>query len=415
MNLYWVKNKTEKLFLTSDLFVGSDIALTNEVMYTPSISFSIPIEVLKDNGVTEASFEFILEFDSGRFFQGKVIQKEYDIVSGVVTLSARHIVDELTHYRIPTNYAVSEKSFEEIYNTDETLQGKFNHEGWTFRISEDIKDIHFTYLFSNQDKLTALTDACKQTEDVFWRVSLTEPRTIEIGRFGEYKELIVNEQNLLGDSFSIVEDYEGICNYGIYFTDKSDSGTTALTLRDVYNNPDLQNPDFPIILTGQEVNTERNYDYIDLIPFGANNHGDYAVLDTEGIALEAGQIYEEAFTSNDVQSVAKNNEEITDADRLEASRQLYIQSIRKLRHSRRKIGYTLQIMDLPAYYNVGDKLRLQVISQILEVTTCSNYYKKLITVDDYFYISSMTETVTTDGHTTFDVTVEKYLYNNEEV
>lgn len=240
-------------------------------------------------------------------------------------------------------------------------------------------------------------------------------RTIEIGRFGEYKELMIDETNMLGNSFDIEENYEGVCNYGIYFTDKSDSGTTALTLRDVYNSTELQDPNFPIIQTGLEINTERNYEYMDLIPFGANNHGDYAVLDIEGVALEEGNIYEEAFTSNDVQSVAKNNEEITDADRLEASKQLYRQAIRKLKHSRRKIAYYVEIPSLPAYYNAGDKIRLTVVDRILETTTCSNYYRDLLSVSDYFYITSLTEQIQSGGHTTWRLTVEKYIYNNAEV
>lgn len=419
MNLYWIKKKTQKIFLTSDLWLGNEISYTNEIMYQPNISFTIPTEVLKGHNSSEcipdASFEFVIEFDSGRIFHGKVVRKRYDIPSSTVEITADHIINELEHFRIPTNYAVTDKSIDELYNTDEELNGKFNHEGWTFRVFDDAKDVRFTYLFSNQDKLTALTDVCRQTEDVFWRVSLTEMRTIEIGKFGEYKELMVDETNILGDSFEIEEDYQDICNYGIYFTDKSDSGTTALTLRDVYNRPELQNPNFPIILTGQEINTERNYDYMDLIPFGANNHGDYAVLDNEGVALEAGQIYEAAFTSNDVQSVAKNNEEITDADRLEASKMLYTQAVRKLIHSRRKIGYSFQISNFPAYYNVGDKIRLTIIDQILAITNCSNYYKKLLCISDYFFVTSVTERVQSGGGIIYDLTVEKYLYNNEEV
>ena len=74
----------------------------------------------------------------------------------------------------------------------------FNDENWTYKFTEEgTDDIVITYLFSNQDKLQALTDVCKQTEDVFWRVSLTEERTIEIGRFGQYKELMVNETKLV--------------------------------------------------------------------------------------------------------------------------------------------------------------------------------------------------------------------------
>lgn len=419
MNLYWIKDKTQKIFLTSEFWLGNNVSFTNELMYQPTISFVLPIPILngqnESDSTPDASFEFVIEFDSGRIFQGRVANKQYDLIAGTVTIDADHIVEELNHYRIPTNYAVSNKSFDEIYNTEKDLEGKFNHEGWTFLCMDDIKDVRFTYLFSNQSKLEALTDACRQTEDVFWRVSLTEMRTIEIGKFGQYKELMIDETNLLGNTFGIEENYDDICNYGIYFTDKSDSGTTALTLRDVYNRPELQDPNFPIIQTGLEINTERNYDYMDLIPFGANNHGDYAVLDIEGVALEEGNIYEEAFTSNDVQSVAKSNEEITDADRLEASKQLYKQAIRKLIHSRRKVAYTVKIPNLPTEYNVGDKVRLTFVGKILEITTCSNYYHNLLCVSDYFYISSLTETIGSGGHVTWDLTLEKFIYNNGEV
>lgn len=295
------------------------------------------------------------------------------------------------------------------------LDGMFNSTDWTYKFVDDSDDIVITYLFSNQDKLQALTDICKQTENVMWRVSITEERTIEIGRFGEYKQFMITETNMLGDNLKTINDFTSITNYGIYFTDKSDSGTTALTLRDVYNNPYLQNPEFPIIVTGQEVNTERNYSYIDLIPFGSNNNGDYAVLDKEGLALEAGNIYEEAFTSNDVQTVAENNRELTNVDRLIASRQLYTQAVRKLIHSRRKIGYVLTVNNLTSNHNVGDKVRVTFVDELLKVTKCTNYFKKLMTRDDYFYISSLKEVIGIDGFMFWELTLEKFLYNDSEV
>lgn len=295
------------------------------------------------------------------------------------------------------------------------LDGMFNDTDWTYKFLDNSEDVAVTYLFSNQSKLQALTDICKQTEDVFWRLSLTEERTIEIGRMGQYKQLMINETNLIGDGLVTERDFTTITNYGIYFTDKSDSGTTALTLRDVYNHQELQNPAFPVIMTGQEVNTERKYNYIDLIAFGANNNGDYAVLDTEGVALEAGEIYEEAFTSNDVQTVAKDNKELTDADRLIASRQLYTQAIRKLRHSRRKVGYRLQVAHIPADHNVGDRVRLTFVDEILKSEKCTNYYRKLLSTDDYFYITSLELTVNVDGFTEYSIVVEKFLYNDKEV
>lgn len=296
------------------------------------------------------------------------------------------------------------------------LNGLFNDTDWNYKFTDNSDDVVVTYLFSNQDKLQALTDICKQTEDVFWRVSLTEERTIEIGRFGDYKELAITKNNIIDGTLNYVEDFQDICNYAIYFTDKSDSGTTALTLRDVYNHPELQNENFPVIQTGEEINTERRYDYLDLIPFGANNKGDYAVLDKEGIALEAGNIFEKAFTSNDIQTVAKDtNKELTDEDRLIASRQLYTQAIRKLIHSRRKVGITVSIDDLEPNTNVGDKVRFMLMSEIFKVVKCSGYYKKLLTVNDYFYISEIEMVVHTAGAITYNLTIEKHIYNNSEV
>ena len=296
------------------------------------------------------------------------------------------------------------------------LDGLFSDKDWNYVFTDTAKDVIVTYLFSNQDKLQALTDICKQTEDVFWRISLTEERTIEIGRFGDYKELSITKNNIIDGTLNYVEDFQDVCNYAIYFTDKSDSGTTALTLRDVYNHPELQNENFPVIQTGEEINTERRYDYLDLIPFGANNKGDYAVLDKEGIALEAGNIFEKAFTSNDIQTVAKDtNKELTDEDRLIASRQLYTQSIRKLIHSRRKVGITVSIDDLEPNTNVGDKVRFMLMSEIFKVVKCSGYYKKLLTVNDYFYISEIEMVVHTAGAITYNLTIEKHIYNNSEV
>lgn len=426
MNLYRViKKKVDdgyvrsKELITSDAYVNTDIVFTTQIMDIPTISFEIPYEVLVDKGIKDSTFEFILEFPNSHIFHGKVTRKETSFLSGITIIQASHIAEELTHQRVPTNYALKGKTFNEMYNPNKDnfkeMNGKFNADGWTFKVEDKLKNYKFTYLFSNQNKLDALSDACKQTEDIFWRVSLQEERTIEIGRFGEYKDFVINRKNALGTDVTVVEDYENITNYGIYFTDKSDSGTTALTLRDVYKNPKLQDKNFPVIETGKEINTERNYEYIDLIPFGANNHGDYAVLDKVGVALEAGNIYEEAFTSNDVQSVADSNKELTDADRLQASLQLYRQSIRKLIHSRRRLSFVLGVVDIPFEINVGDKIKTQLLSQYLDVTECSNFQKKLLSINDKFYITEFTQTVSIGGGITYEVIVEPFLYHNAEV
>lgn len=138
-------------------------------------------------------------------------------------------------------------------------------------------------------------------------------------------------------------------------------------------------------------------------------------MDKEGLALEAGRVYEQSFTSNDVQPVANNNKELTDEDRLVASRQLYAQAVRKLIHSRRKVGYTFDITELPNIYNVGDKVRLTFVDKLLKSDKCTKYFKKIMSKDDYFYITEIVVTTSYDGFTSYNLTVEKYLYNDKEV
>lgn len=456
MNLYWKETPTTKRsLLTSNEFTDDSISFEVELMNVPRISFEIPIEVFTDSPIPDGVFEFILEFDNGNIFHGQVIRKEYDLVNNVIKIDAEHIIKELEHQRVPTNYAVNELALGEMFNyktyqrpkdskaadqvyfkekvkvkdgdKEETkevvnyvdkdkIDGLFNDKDWTYKFTDNSSDVIITYLFSNQNKLQALTDTLKQTEDVFWRVSLTEERTIEIGRFGDYKELVITGNNLLAESLTLTEDFQDVCNYAIYFTDKSDSGTTALTLRDMYNHPDMQNENFPIIETGEEINTERRYNYLDLIPFGANNQGDYAILDKEGIALESGHIFEKAFTSNDIQTVARDtNKELTDEDRLIASRQLYTQAIRKLIHSRRKVALKFTIDDLTPGTNVGDRVRFMFMAKVLKVMRCGEFFKNLLTVNDYFYISSLEQVVNVGGAMTYNLTIEKHIYNNGEV
>ena len=70
---------------------------------------------------------------------------------------------------------------------------------------------------------------------------------------------------------------------------------------------------------------------------------------------------------------------------------------------------------MPNNYNVGDKVRLTFVDRLLKSEKCSKYFKKVMSKDDYFYISEILVTTNYDGFTSFKLTVEKYLYNDKEV
>lgn len=425
----YTETTREKVFLTDKLFIGESIDLSWQIMSLPQdIEITIPYSVLQDKGVTEAAFEFVLEFSDGVLYQGIVVERQKNIYAGTITLSAEHIANELSHKRLPTNFSVIDKPLSDLYLSLEDLEDKqtgkkkpnpmydvFNDGLWNYELDSTAEKTKITYLFSNQNKLQALTDVCKLTDNIFWRVSRTKERTIELGVFGKEQNFLIQEKDILGNNLTQTDDFRDIVNYGIYLTDKSDSGTTALTLRDVYNDKKLHDAKFPIVETGREINSERVYEYLDLIPFGSNNKGDYAVLDKEGIALEEGRVYEAAFTSNDVQPVAEKNKELTDEDRLQAAKTLYKQAIRKLKHSRRKIGYSFDVAEFPASINVGDKVRLAFVRKLLDADyKCTKYYRKMVK-NGYFYISDIKETIHYQEKPTYSLTFEYQLYNNREV
>lgn len=416
----------EKHFVTDNEFLGDNYQIQSKIMGLPNLTITLPQEVWYASKPEDTANEILIEFKDGTIYQGEVTKKTRDLYQGTIQLDTEHIFHECSHVRVPTNYGINDATLKDLFSNADKLKDKdnkdienpyknlFRHKDWTYELDDKASKTKITYLCSNQSIEQILTDICQLTDDIFWRVSLTKPRTIEIGTFCKDSKHIIQSRNVLGDSLQMIDDYQDLVNYAIYMTDKSDSGTTALTLRDVYNKKELINKDFPIILTGSEINTERNYNYPDLIVFGANNKNDYAVMDKKGIELEQGHIFESSFTANDIQTVAKDNKELTDEERLAASKQLYAKAIRKLKHSRRKTGYTFSVDYLPKEINVGDQVTIEFINKILNQSECSKATYKLL-ANGKLYISNITKQIHNQEYITYNLTAETMIYNDKEV
>lgn len=299
----------------------------------------------------------------------------------------------------------------------------FAYPGWQLVMSEEVKKRDIDYVFSRQNKLDALTKLCELTPDLFWRVNFTENKIIEIGVFGEHKQQIISKNKQSKTNAQILEaptvtyDFSNVANIATVYSDKSNSGVDSLTLREIFNDKTLQDPKFPIVILRDaeytDVNNERGYKvYTDKCPkIAPNGQREYAVMDIESIALEAGEVIETTFAFDDLGPFNIVDDEdgtqpITDKDRIECGLTAYHASIKKLIGLRRT--FTSEVTCTKINANVGDMVLFDNDYDIWSFETCTNYMKKVIMLNDWFYVSAISYKYI-NGVRINTVTLSKYL------
>lgn len=288
----------------------------------------------------------------------------------------------------------------------------FAHPGWLLNYAEGAGDQTIEYVYSRQNKLQALTKTLEMTKDLFWRVRFVNERVLDISPFGELKQHFLTKresssiQTRLITDPTITHEYDHVVNCVTVYSEKSDTGVSSMTLREIYNNPSLQEPGFPVVILRANVNNERDYRaYADQPPVIApNNWLEYAVIDEESVALESGHLIESSFAFNDlspfaeeVEEIDKNTHEIDDNDRIKAATIAYHAAIRKLKQARRRYEISFRTEELPEWINVGDKVRLLYDNKLYILEDCSNYEKKVLSYDDIFYVIEMRYEIDLNG------------------
>ena len=362
-----------------------------------------------------------------------------DEMTKTIFVSASNIQDEVGTYSVtfstPYNTTVTiEVAVTEADNPDldpsiiDQISDIYNDEnfaypGWNIDYQDDAGETTIDYVYSRQNKLEALTKTMELTEDLFWRVGFTNEKKIEIGRFGEIKPYTVSKRESghtnvrILDEPTIKYDFDKVINVATVYGEKSDSGMSSLTLRDIHDNQSEQKDDFPVIILRANVNNERDYSkYIAQYPrLAPNNEREFAVIDIESVRLEGGKIIEGTFAFNDLGSFNTDSRQITDARRMRAERQAYTAAIRKLIQSRRSIDITLKTEELPADVNVGDKVRLLYDNGIWKLEECSKYFKRVLTENDYFYVTKIDYSIDGNEVETNTLTLSKNLKIEREI
>lgn len=293
----------------------------------------------------------------------------------------------------------------------------FAYPGWQIEFDGDAENQMIDYVYSRQNKLEALTQTMELTADYWWRVGWWNEKMLQIGRFGEEKPYIISTKPSGATNIRMIEepqiepDLENVINVATVYSDKSDGGMSSLTLREVYSDPSLQRDKFPVVILHSNVNNERDYRmYIEQYPkLAPNNEIEYAIIDEESVALESGTIIEGTYSFNDLSPFELDSETITDEKRIKAARTVYEAVIKKLIQARRSYNITIKTEHLPKDLLAGDKARLLYDNRLFVTDACSNYWKKLLSLDDWFYITRINYSIDENGIETAEVTLSKWL------
>lgn len=317
----------------------------------------------------------------------------------------------------------------------------FAYPGWSIDFQGEAGDTVIDYVYSKQNKLEALTKTMELTENLFWRVKFVNDKVIEIGEFGEEKPYMFSKKPSGKSNRRIITeptidyDFENVINVATVYGQKSDSGMSSLTLREVYNRATYEGDTglakiekllkkFPVVILRSNVNNERDYSkYITQYPtLAPNNELEYAVLDVESINLESGKILEGSFAFNDLGSFNTDSKKITDKKRVRAARVAYRAAIRKLKAARRSYSWEMVVEEVQPDLLAGDKVMLMYDNNVWKVESCSNYYRRMLESDEeigferrgWFYLTRIDYDIDQVGNETNRVQLSKYLKINRE-
>lgn len=389
----------------------NSLSWTNELMYVPTIQIELPIAYKEYIDGRKEMKVYINQ----KVFHGIVTGYEWDQERESLSISLAHVISEWEYRQLSTNLAAKNRTINDLYSTLD-----FRYPSWNVNYLQKSAFQVIDYVYSRQNKLEGLTKTCELTPDLFWRVGFHFGRSLEIGSFGEKKAYIFSTKPTSKSNIRILSEptithnFDQVVNIATVYGEKSDSGMSSMSLREIYDDKAAQDSQFPIVILKKGINNERGYDYIEFSKLAPNGNLEYSVIDTQSIALESGKVIEGSFAFNDLAPFNTDEQTITDEDRAKASKTAYDAAVKKLKQARRTYQIELAVEELPAEINVGDRIRLLYDNQQLLVEECSSYMKKILQMDDWFYITSIGYDIDSNGVETNAITLEKFLTINRE-
>ncbi|GCF92510.1 endolysin [Enterococcus florum] len=365
----------------------NNLSWENELMYVPETEIELPIYYKK----YFIGREEVKLYINNKVFQGIALDVEEDTGSGIIVVPLIHVIDEWNNRQLSTNLACKNRTIMDIFSTYDFRYSK----KWHVDFLQDAAKRSIDYVYSRQTKLDALTKTCNLTDDVYWRVGFFFGRLLEIGTFGEKKFYTISTKPSSRQNIRIIEEptitteNSNVVNAATVYGEKSDSGMSSMSLREVFLEAKSQIKGFPVRILRNAINNERGYDYVNYTKLAPNNAIEYTVVDEESVKRESNTLIESTFSFNDLAPFSVNGETISDEDRAKAARTAYEAAVKRLKQSRYRIYFEMTVERLPQDLNVGDRVRFLYDYQSLIDESCSEYIQDMLKKDDWFYLTKI--------------------------
>lgn len=340
-----VVEKGEVIFETEGIIGELNTSL--ELNQVPSIDLKIPCDDSFD--LRKGRKEFNIYFH-GHIFNGLI--NDLKIVDGFYEIDVVHALDEWRSVQTPMNRAFKQATLPQVL-TD--AQIGFNDD-WAVVFDAEATRFKFDYVFSKMNKLEVL-DRIKEFSEIDWRVSLKSHRTLEIGVFGEKKEVYLSNEDECDATILNLEEginFSNIYNVLSVTSDSGDATESKTTLREVYLSKSYKK-EFPVVITDYTANNEQKFYYTDITEIASNNSKEYMILDNKGIADNDGVIVEKNLSINDLSPISLDNEALSNEDRSVIVQQIYNQGVKELTRGRRRSDYPGRTTFMHGV-NVGDRV-----------------------------------------------------------
>ena len=416
-------------------------AITTGVDTIPTAELTIPLEDLPSEEVANgkepnmALYIVKIFYNVGGVnkytFIGTVDTLEIDYAHYTVHMNLSHRVARMREWVMPSGYTVKASTLAHVIGPEGADIGYSSTMGpetqvydtrVEFEYQDGVGDTSVEISFSSTNKLEALNELLNNTENVHFVVDLSDKEgdKIILGNFGQDTNVLISPSAYYDDSCTnhdiskyltmlteptYAVDYTNHFNRAVVFCGDVAEGVMHLTLKDVYDNPELQDPDFPVGMYNHEINiqpetewkpsensdktynttkinNERIYKGYDIVAYANNDNREYYVTDKK--QLEEDRVikhtvynFADLYPIPDLEKTVEDPETgetetielaITDSDRKEIVKRAYWRAIRILKAQRPDHAYQFNSTPLPVGFQDGQLV--------------SFYYTKRVGVQD---------------------------------
>ena len=256
------------------------ISMTNSIDTVPTMKLKIPLaEMPKEPNWNTIQVKVYL--DKKYIFWGIIDEFNIDFADYSVELDLSHIVAEHRTQYMPVNLIVKSMPLKNLYNHMD-----FNMPGWVYEFSPKAAETRIEYTFSGESKLEAISEAVDQTEDIHWRVKLTEDKVLQFSEFGDIKPIVLSTargdmgENDCGEDNNypvmltepiLSMNFTNHVNRIVVLCGDIDKDVEHLTLKWMYHHPAYWTEGFPIGMYDLNVNQQDEPQYADEDLGNSNN------------------------------------------------------------------------------------------------------------------------------------------------